>query len=368
MNFKYTKKILAGTFFTLLITGCITSQKEDSDPTVSDDTSKQPKLFVMQSDFQSGLLQWFSVPEDSMVDDGFALHSDSRLFSHNGYLYALERMGADNVIKFDPTKKDASGVVYQQNLGVNWNPQAMAFANDTLAYIANANDPKITLFQTTKGQIISHIDISEYTFLPDSNNTPYAQALVIAEGSLYVLLQRRNGIALGAPTLILKINMESNTVADTISLQYKNGYDMVYHGGYLYVSNPGDGMVVGDGAVEQINLATKEVKTIVDEDALGGNPNQIVHKKDSKFYVTNYVGWMNVKVIELDVATGEFITLPNVKDAFGGIYYDAHDERLYVGERDKEEMGVRVFKNNEQIVAPIKTDKSLPPTSLVIVR
>jgi hypothetical protein len=41
---------------------------------------------------------------------------------------------------------------------------------------------------------------------------------------------------------------------------------------------------------------------------------------------------------------------------------------LYVCERDANEMGVRVFKDNVQVGSIIRSSNSLPPTGMVIVR
>ncbi len=312
-------------------------------------------------------LEMTVLPSDTISN--LSVYSDAGIRAFGGYLYVIERFGADNIMKFDPSKSDQSGAIYQMHLGDNWNPQDMEFVSATKAYISNMNEPKITVYNPMNGKVIINIDISTYTFQPDSNTSPHASDLQLVGSDLYVMLQRRNGFKPGAPTLILKINTSTDDVTDTIALQFKNGYAMAYADGALYVSNPGSAYTAGDGGIEKVVLSTKTVSTVVDETALSRSPNQIVHKSDSRFYVTNYIGWKNVKVVELDVETGTIVsTLPNIKDAFGGIYYDDVDGKLYVGERDSVEMGVRVFKENVQVGAPIKSTNSLPPTGMVVVR
>jgi DNA-binding beta-propeller fold protein YncE len=281
----------------------------------------------------------------------------------------IERYGADNILKFDPSKSDQSGVLYQKHLGDNWNPFDMEFVSETKAYVSNMNEPKITVFNPTSGEVVKNIDISMYTFRPDSNSSPYAGDMQLVDSDLYVLLQRRNGYNPGAPTLILKINTATDEIIDTISTYFQNGYAMAYYDGALYVANPGSSYSTGDGAVEKVVLSTKAVSTVIDETALGGNPNQIIHKSGSHFYIQNYISWKNEKVVELDAALGTIVaTLPNVKDAYGGIYYDDATSRLYVGDRDSTEMGIRVFENNQQVGAPIKSTNSLPPLDMIVVR
>jgi hypothetical protein len=350
----------------ILFTGCF----EDNNPT-GPDNATGGKLFVVESDYQSGLVEWLTIEGSTLGTGNLSVYSDACVRTYGGYLYILERFGADNVIKFDPSKTDESGVLYQTHLGDNWNPQDIEFVSETKAYIANQNEPKITIFNPTAGTVTDNIDISAYTFNPDSNASPYANQMALSEGKLYVMLQRRDGWNPGAPTLIITINTSTDAIsaADTIACQYKNGFDMVCVDGVLYVTNPGSAFSTGDGGIEKIDLSTKTVTTIIDETALGGNPNQIVHKSGSRFYVQNYIGWKNVSVVEIDASSGAVVTtLPEITDAFGGICYDSESEKLYVGERDSIDVGIRVFEDNAQVAGPVKSSNSLPPAGMVIVR
>ncbi|MBN1576698.1 MAG: hypothetical protein JW913_09115 [Chitinispirillaceae bacterium] len=351
---------------TLLCGGCF----DDGNPAGAD-SDTGPKLFVVETDYQSGLLEWMGVESGSISNDNLSIFSDAVVRGFGGYLYILERTGGDNVIKFDPSKSDESGVHYQVHLGDNWNPQDIEFISETKAYIANQDEPKITIFNPATGTVISHIDVASYTFNPDSNSSPHANQMALSDGKLYVMLQRRDGWNPGAPTMILAIDTETDEIAaaDTIVCQYTNGYDMICVDGALYVTNPGSLFSTGDGGVEKIDLADKSVSTIVDENELGGNPNQIIHKTGSRFYVQNYIGWQNVSIVEIDVADKTVVTtLPDVKDAFGGMVYDSIEEKLYVGERDSVAVGILVFEDDIQTAGPIRSDKTLPPSGMALIR
>jgi DNA-binding beta-propeller fold protein YncE len=359
------KRIVALSLLAAVIfsTGC---SKVNTGP---DNPESGPKLFIAESDFLSGLLEWKGLSDNALSGSHLSIFNDAALKSFGGYLYVIEHFGADNVMKFDPSKSGPSGVVYQTHIGNNWNPQEIAFLSATKAYISNMNEPKISIFDPSSGAVSSAINIAAYTFKPDSNTSPYAGAMQMVGSDLYVLLQRRNGYNPGAPSLILKINTATDAVVDTIATKFKNGYAMAYTDGALYVSNPGGSFTIGDGAIEKVDLATKTVSTVITETALGGKPNLIAHKSGSHFYVQNYIGWKNEKVVELDAATGTVVaTLPGVKDAYGGIFYDSTDAKLYVGERDSVEMGVRIFENNVQTGATLTSASSLPPTGLVVIR
>ncbi len=327
-------------------------------------------LFVVETDYQSGLLEWFNTGDNYSPGEGhLGVFSDAVIRTYGGFLYVLERIGGDNVLKFDPSKPDETGVLYQVHLGDNWNPQDIRFVGDSKAYIANQDEPVITIFDPAAGRVTGGIDISGFTFNPDSNSSPHACRMALSSATLYVMLQRRNGFNPGAPTMILAIDTETDLVEDTIVCKYSNGHDMVLSDGALYVTNPGDLFSTGDGGIEKIDLNEKTVSTVMDEDELGGNPDLIVHKDGTVFYVQNYVGWQDVSVVEIDAAEGEITAeLPGIKDAFGGMCWDEAAEKLYVGERDAGGAGVLVFENNVKVSGPLRSERSLPPGGLVLMR
>jgi hypothetical protein len=245
-------------------------------------------LFIAETDFESGYVERMSLKTNKITSGGLAVFGDMAIRSFGGYIYILERLGADNVIKYDPSKNSVTGFLYQKKLGDNWNPQDIEFVSETKAYIANMNVPKITVFDPSTGAFTGIIDISEYTFMPDSNISPHASDLQLVGTDLYVLLQRRNQFFPGGQTVLLKINTVTDEITDSITLKYKNGYAMKYSDGALYVTNPGDAYSIGDGGIERVDLATKQVTELFSETVLGGNPNEIVHKSKDRFYITNY--------------------------------------------------------------------------------
>jgi len=345
----------------MIMTGCFLVT---SDPDRTDD---RLKLFIAGSDYHSGTLEWMVIEDNSSVESCIEIYSDAVLDSYNGNLYMLEKYGADNIMKFDPSKCGKSGIIYQIHLGNNWNPQDIEFLNRKKAYISNMNEPEITIFNPETGEIVSSIDISKYTYLPEKNSSPYAGMMQLVGKDLYVILQRRDGFDPGINTLILKIDTEKDSIVDTISLAFKEGSSIAFNDNALYVASTGDYGIIGDGGIERIDLDDGSVSIIIEEDEIGGSPIQIVHKEGSRFYVTSYVDMFDTRVLEIDASTGIVIKrLSGVKNAFGGIFYDKVDERLYVAERDTEEMGVRIFKDNQQDGPTVKT--SLPPNSLMIMR
>ncbi|HEX2958774.1 MAG TPA: immunoglobulin domain-containing protein [Chitinispirillaceae bacterium] len=326
-------------------------------------------LFITQTDFKSGFMEQMSIKSSKITGGGISIFNDIAIRTFEGYIYLLERFGADGIIKYDPSKKTDDAYLYQKKLGTNWNPQDIEFVDERKAYVTSNNEPEIIVFDPSTGAFLKHIDISDYTYMPDSNKSPNANDLQLAESYLYVLLQRRDGFNPGAPSLILKVNIYTDSITDTIPLKFKNGYAMSYANGALYVTNPGSVYSGSDGGIEMVDLRTKEVTVLFEESTLGGSPNCIEHKEKDRFYITSYIDWGNVSVLEVDAATKTVVaTLDGVKNAFGGIYYDSVSKKLFVGERDDVEMGVRIFENNVQVGATVRTAASLAPSGFAIVR
>lgn len=345
------------------IPGCT----EEDSPTGA--SSSAVKLFVAGSDFQSGLLEWVGVEDNAFGAMALSICNDAAVRAHDGYVYILEKYGADNVMKVDPSGDGASAVVYQEHLGDNYNPSDIDFVSSTKAYVSNQNVPTITIFNPSAGEATSTIDISAYIVNPDSNTSPYANQMVLVGSDLYVSLQRRDGYVPGEATLILVIDTQTDSVTDTIACQYQNCSDMIYANGALYVANPGSSSSNTDGAIEKVDLATGAVTTVISETGLGGNPNQLAHRSGDRLYVMSYVGWEDVGVLEIDAAAGTVATtLSGITDAYGGICYDDVTGKLFVGERSADGMGVLVFENNTLTAGPLTSATSLPPSSMALVR
>lgn len=320
-------------------------------------------LCIGESDFTSGLIEWIDLRKDSATFQKISIYNDFRLRSFGKYIFALERQNLSTVSKVDPL---GGGLIYQKKIIDGNNLSDIEVVNNSKAYISQEDNPEITVFNPESGKIITSINIKQYAF--ENEKSPYATDMVIGEGFLYVLLQRRKGYEPGASSLVLKISTNSDSIVDTIACKYKNGSSIVYANNFLYIANPGNTMKVlpGDGGIEKINLTTKEVSTIIEEDVLGGNPSNLVHATDSILYVVNAIKWQDAPVVKLNANSGKIISLKATKDAFGEIYYDKVDSILYVGERDPSDIGVKMFKDTVQIGATIKT--SLPPTGIVIAR
>jgi hypothetical protein len=338
---------------------------------VENEPSDEPKVFFTQRSDASGYFEWISINNHTINNTGFAVFKDAMVKTYKKDVYILERYGADNIIKYDPSKNGISGVINQMKIdsAEGSNPQDIAFLSDTKAFIANQNKPTITIFNPLTLSKTGSIDIAEYTYMKDRNISPHASSVEIDGNYLYVLLQRRDGYSYKIPSLVLKINALTNVIEDTIPTIYKNGNRIICSNGYLYVMNTGSySAAAGDAGIDAIKLSDNSVTNVITAEKLGGCPYNVQHKNGTIFYVTVYITYHNVVVKEIDFSDGKInLTLPDVNDAFGGICYDKKDNTLYVGECDSLNMGIKVFKNNIYQGTVIKTSRTLIPSSLAII-
>lgn len=130
-----------------------------------------------------------------------------------------------------------------------------------------------------------------------------------------------------------------------------------------------DQIVVTANRRQRLLEASQSLSVIKPSEWIGTNKTLADVVAEQTGVQTRRYGGTGSFQVEIDVATGTVVaTLPGVKDAFGGICYDDVEGKLYVGERDATEMGIRVFKDNVQVGSTIKTLNSLPSTGMAIVR
>ncbi len=353
----------------LSLSGCLTSND------TLDGSFSKDRLYVFGTDFTSGQLKWLQADAQEFDAENIDVHSDSKLISYKGYIYILERFGADNIFKLNPSKKGDASIVYQTHLGDNWNPQDMAFVSDSKAYVAVENVPYILIFDPKEGKIKDSILTRDYIYEPGENDSGYAatsphcHSLAIHDGYLYAALQRRNGdwAQPGGKAKILKIDIEDNEIVSEIDMAYGNSTALRLVDGYLYVSTLGKFENKSDGAIERINLETEKTEILFEESDFEANIYNFVHKEGMQFYALSYVSWGNVGVKLLDLKNKKVLkSLPKITDAGSDLLYDSNTQRLFITEREPTASGIKIFDNKENFIAgPLEMD--VPPSSLTLV-
>lgn len=354
--------------------------------TVSVSTAAIEYLAVTTSDYVSGNVRTMLASDTSVSSNLLSVCNDNRIKANGGYLYILERFGADNILKMDPADSGAGAVVYQNNLGSAWNPADIVFPSEGKAFISLTNYPVLLEINTVDGSVTDSVDLRGYVAFAgtDSAKTdPDADKMVVANGKIYLLVQRLNGYVLGDTSKVLVIDPDAKTVDKAIPLRHKNPGSIIVNGTKIYVGCAGDlfGTATDDAAIEEIDISTDTwSKTAITESALGGAPIHLAVKNSGELYVAVYEGWGATPVKVLDIAAGTAAkklaglkmaaevksNSMGITDAYGGLAVSADTKRLFVGERATGGAGILVFSTEDdtKIAGPVST--GLPPNDLTI--
>jgi hypothetical protein len=87
------------------------------------------------------------------------LHTDNAVRSFGGDVYILERLGRDNVVKYNA---ELTAVEYQENIGAGVNIQDIAVVSETKAYISCYQSVDLVVFNPKTGRKVSAIDLSRF--------------------------------------------------------------------------------------------------------------------------------------------------------------------------------------------------------------
>jgi hypothetical protein len=119
------------------------------------------RTLLVGSDLESGTLAWSGEGDAQPFAPGeLKVHQDSDLHEQDGQIFVLERFGADNILKYDPSRGGEQGIVYRVHLGELWNPVDLELVSARKAYVSLENHPEILIFDPELGKVVSRIDIS----------------------------------------------------------------------------------------------------------------------------------------------------------------------------------------------------------------
>jgi hypothetical protein len=373
--YTYAASALAAS--SLLLSACLNDTITDEPIVVSDSipTVVTPpptrKVFIATSDYKSGLL--ISLDADSLTrgPDSLQVHQDAKVITHDSTVYVLERYGADNILRYNPKTQQ---VMYQAHLGANFNPSDLVFQNPSTAYVTLENVPKVLKVNPSNGEVTDSLDISPYTFTPDSGmgskaSSPHAANALLTGDTLLVLLQRRNGSYLfnGGPSVVLVIDTKTFTIKDTLQAPDFNGSDLWINQSGIYVSCIGKYDSVGDGAVYRWDRATGIKTTLFSEAEVGGNISSVNCNVDGLCMAAIYnPADYTSQIRPFDLKTGAISAfLPGLTNTASGVVLDAKTGRIFVGERNAKTSGIVVFGSDQKTTgSTLKT--GLPPASMAL--
>jgi len=215
--------------------------------------------------------------------------SDITMASSGKYFYRIERAFAgNNITKF--SFDDPQTVIWQYSVkddpqeAVSSNPTSMVIVSDQKAYVIRYGktkawivNPSATIEADFK---IGELDLSAYS---DGDGVPEMYGAVIADGNLFITLQRQLNFALSEIAYVAVFDIATDTEIETnypgdtvkgIPLEIRNmNNDMVYVGSDNAIYIQGHGSFSATefaGGVERIDVSTYETSLVHDDSAAEG--------------------------------------------------------------------------------------------------
>ena len=326
-------------------------------------------------DFQTGTFGAVNLDGFAAFPDLTAIHSDSVLRASGGYLFVINRMGADNLQLLDPA---TFATVWQYSVGAGSNPHDVAVVAPNRAYV--------TLYETGVMAIVdptasngSEFNVGEIDFTAeaDEDGIPELGNIVELGGVVYVAAQRLDRNAGFVPintSRLLAIDSTTDEPIDLspddetttgVDLPIANPVEVRSHDSQIWLACAGH---VGelDGALLRFDPTSGQFSDpVVLEEDIGGDVAGFV-PGDPIILVWNEPSLVR-HVSAIDPDTGDEIA--RIADDLGYIHdIEADASFIYVPDRNQDHPGLRVFRRDdftEISESPIET--GLPPWSLEVV-
>ena len=327
----------AGLTFGLMACGDDSSSSSGVDP---EEEGVSLTGVVFGSDYKTGELRWID-KDEKISEKSLSFYQDSKVIVNGSDLYVLERMGADNITRIDPSKLESDGekaVVWQVSLDDDANPVDMAFSDEE-AWVALQNADSLVKISTKDGKVSKSIKTGKFAY--EGEKSPYVADIELNDGKLYVLIQRYTYDAATwtstYPLGLLAIyDAKSGDLKDTVQLKAKNPAAMAFVDGTLYVASTGEYNAAGgtdadeNRGIEKVDLEKKTSEIIVTGKTLGGGIYAFANE-GSIAYVGIYKAWGDVPLSKVDLAKKEAKKIEGVADAEGSIA--VADGIVFIGDR-----------------------------------
>ena len=293
---------------------------------------------------------------------------------HEGLVYVVNRMGADNIQVLDPAQNMAT--VRQFSLGPGRGLKHIAFAGDETAYVSCYETAELLHIDPVSGSIL---DIISTTPFADADGLPETSWLVVDGRRLFVVcerLDRNNWFAPVGDSYLLALDMPTNTWIDCdpsqpgvqgILLSASNPYSQPVREGNLLLIGCTGYFGMQDGGVDVVDLVgLASLGLEICESQLGGDIVDLAAGPDGRRHavVANAALETSLKVYD---STGT-VSVLHQSNGFNHahIAYDG-DFQVFAADRRPGQAGIRVFDglSGAQLTSgPIVT--GLPPAFIVL--
>ena len=340
----------------------------------------QTRAFVVTSDFTTGSFATVGLdpPHALMASNPrHLLHRDAVVRAHDGLVYVVNRLFADNIQVLDPARDFATRS--QCSTGNGTNPHDIAFVDAHKAYVSRFETPKLLIVNPSPQPTCTDFTLGtvDLAAVADADGNPDMDQMAVVGDRLYVALQHLDiNTILRTPAekaAIAVVDTATDELVGSIELSGENPFaatkGLTVRGGAIYVAEAGLFGVM-DGGIERIDLATQRAQGFfVTEQDLGGDVTDFAFVSDRLAYaIVNQPGFTNA-LVAFDPITRQITN--TLRQASGYTLFDVElNDRgeLYLGDRTRRAPGVRVFRAADG--APLTDgalDLVLPPFEIVFI-
>lgn len=355
-------------FFLLGLLSCSDNATNPDISHPSSSSTSSHRVVILTTDYDvSGVVKTLDSTGKALSSDALSVWDDCRLAAWGNELMILERYQADNLIHVPVDDLQKTAVDYQVALTDNDNPMDIAFVSKTEAWVALGNQPYLIEVNPQTGDFGDSIDLSSLN--PKDNTHPSIQYLERKGDSLLVSLQRLDAsYSATGPGLIAVVDISSRKLLDTINLKLMQAEAMVLNGDDLYVAcsgylmNPSPDSTRG---LVHVSLSDKKVSVVAYGSALGGAPTELaIDTANGLLYTAVQQTWPSTGVVSVSMDDGKVTKLPDLLEAGGGIAYDPVQEVLYIGERNTDKAGIKIWDGSK--MTSVDWKDNMPPSDILI--
>jgi hypothetical protein len=265
----------------------------------------------------------------------------------------------------------------QCSTGVGSNPHDIVAVAPDRAYVTRYGRPELWVVDPSVASCDRFrrgtIDLSAFA---DADGLPEMSQMVLAEGRVFVSVQRLDrtrGFAPTGPSRLVVIDPAADAVVGSIRLTGANAFGDASGiarepgGGQLVIGTPGDIYRVGDGGLERVDpvTLTAEGRFLVTEEALGGNITDFVLVSATKGYAVVQTGDLRNRLVAFDPSGASPPRDVLVREGFLPDIALGPDGLLWVADMSQPSPGLhRIDPKTDRLLPPRVIDVGLPPFSI----
>lgn len=334
-----------------------------------------PDVFVVNTDYQTGGYSLLQMEDGNgwISNSPIPIHSDSVARYKDGYIYIVQRLGADSIMVLDIKNRNFFSPVTEYSVGAGTNPQDIAFVGNK-AYVTRLGETELLVIDPITGNRIKEIDLSEFA---DEDGIPEMAGTAVFENRLFVALQLLNQNEPFWPPAENGILVEIDTVRDEVKsswkLSGKNPWSLsdslILFNNSIYLIEHNLSFNPSDGFIEKFDPSIETLQKVITEGELGGDISDVEFlSEDIGFAVVSDEEW-NTKVVQFNPKTGKKVKILFSPGGYSIADMEIYKNLLLVAYRpSKGKSGIIVISTDNGEVLnnePILT--SLPPFDIELV-